>query len=562
VAEKDDYLLDLLVDLGFTDAETVAKSREEANAAGVGVVDLLVANKVIRPGDVTQAKAAQFGAEVVHLTNMKIEDDVIAIVPRDIAKKYRVVPVFKSEGKVAVAIADPSDLNTIDSLTHLLHAEIELRVASEPDIEAALAKYYGGEKKSMDAGIFKDVIQELTLSNVEVKMDDGGDLDADAPLIRLVNQIVVDAFKLRASDIHLEPLEKRFRLRYRIDGMLQEMKSPPKRLQAPVIARLKIQAGMVISEHRVPQDGRIQSKVGNKVIDLRVSCLPTNHGESIVMRILDKEGLRLGLPELGFLTDDQQTFERIIALPDGILLVTGPTGSGKTTTLYGAIEMIRTGREKILTVEDPVEYELAGVPQVPVNEKVGVTFAAALRSLLRQDPDIILVGEIRDAETAQIATQAALTGHLVLSTLHTNDAPTALTRLLDLDIAAYLVASTVDAVLAQRLVRVICASCKTETRPDKAAARRLDVEALGLTRVWKGTGCPECRGTGYRGRTGVYELLVMDNELRLEVQRRRGSEELRAMAVAKGMRTLLDDGVRAAREGVTTLDEVLRVARA
>jgi general secretion pathway protein E len=244
------------------------------------------------------------------------------------------------------------------------------------------------------------------------------------------------------------------------------------------------------------------------------------------------------------------------------VLVTGPTGSGKTTTLYAAVEMIRTGREKILTVEDPVEYELTGVPQVPVNEKVGMTFAGALRALLRQDPDIILVGEIRDAETAQIATQASLTGHLVLSTLHTNDAPTALTRLLDLEVAAYLVASTVDAVLAQRLVRVICPHCKTETRPDKAIARRIDVEKLGLTRTWKGAGCDECRGTGFRGRTGVYELLVMDNDLRLEVQRRRGSEELRGMAIAKGMRTLLDDGIRAARDGVTTLDEVLRVARA
>ena len=297
MAEKDDYLLDLLVDLGFTNAEVVARAREEAHAAGVGAVDLLVANKVIRPEDVTQAKAAQFGAEVVHMASLKIDDEVISMVPRDIAKKYRVIPVFKTEGKVAVAIADPSDLNTIDSLTHLLNAEIELRVASEPDIEAALAKYYGSNKKAMDQGIFKDVIQELTEENVEIgNADDGGEVESDAPLIRLVNQIIVDAFKLRASDIHLEPLEKRFRLRYRIDGMLQEMKSPPKRLQAPIIARLKIQAGMVISEHRVPQDGRIQSKVGTKLIDLRVSCLPTNHGESIVMRILDKEGLRLGLP--------------------------------------------------------------------------------------------------------------------------------------------------------------------------------------------------------------------------------------------------------------------------
>jgi type II secretory ATPase GspE/PulE/Tfp pilus assembly ATPase PilB-like protein len=260
--------------------------------------------------------------------------------------------------------------------------------------------------------------------------------------------------------------------------------------------------------------------------------------------------------------DTLELFSEVVSRPHGIVLVTGPTGSGKTTTLYAAVEMIKTGREKILTVEDPVEYELPGVPQVPVNEKVGVTFAAALRSLLRQDPDIILVGEIRDAETAQIATQAALTGHLVLSTLHTNDAPTALTRLLDLDVAAYLVASTVDAVLAQRLVRLICPHCKVATQPDRAAHRRLDIEALGLARIWKGVGCEECRGTGYRGRTGIYELVLMDNDLRLEVQRRRGSEELRQIAVTKGMRTLLEDGLRAVRTGITTLDEVLRVARA
>ena len=407
MAEKDDYLLDLLVDLGFTDAAQVAKSREEANAAGVGVVDLLVANKVIRPGDVTQAKAAHFGAEVVHLATMKIEDDVIAMVPRDVAKKYRVIPVYKTEGKVAVAIADPSDLNTIDSLTHLLRSEIELRVASEPDIEAALGKYYASEKKTMAEGAFKDVIKELAEENVwTAEADAGVEVESDAPLIRLVNQIIVDAFKLRASDIHLEPLEKRFRLRYRIDGVMQEMKSPPKRLQAPVIARLKIQAGMVISEHRVPQDGRIQTKIGTKLIDLRVSCLPTNHGESIVMRILDKEGLKLGLTELGFLSDDRATFERLIALPDGILLVTGPTGSGKTTTLYSCLNFINRPDRKIITVEDPVEYVLAGINQVQVNDVIGFTFAAALRSILRQAPNIVMIGEIRDITTASIAINA------------------------------------------------------------------------------------------------------------------------------------------------------------
>jgi general secretion pathway protein E/type IV pilus assembly protein PilB len=560
VAEKDDYLLDLLVDLGFTDAGTVAKAREEASAAGVGVVDLLVANKIIRPGDVTQAKAAQFGAEVVNLASLKVEDDVIAIVPRDIAKKYRVIPVYKSEGKVAVAIADPSDLNTIDSLTHLLNAEIELRVASEPDIEAALAKYYGGEKKAMDAGIFKDVIQELTESNVEITADDGVEVEADAPLIRLVNQIIVDAFKLRASDIHLEPLEKRFRLRYRIDGMMQEMKSPPKRLQAPVIARLKIQAGMVISEHRVPQDGRIQTKIGNKLIDLRVSCLPTNHGESIVMRILDKEGLRLGLPELGFLSDDQATFERIIGLPDGILLVTGPTGSGKTTTLYSCLNFINRPDRKIITVEDPVEYVLSGINQVQVHDAVGFTFATALRAILRQAPNIVMIGEIRDIETGSIAINASLTGHLVFSTLHTNDAPGAVTRLVDIGVKPFLVASSTRCLMAQRLVRKICKKCMAPYQPTEQEMR-----SLGLTmddvknaNIQKGRGCQNCNNSGNRGRFGIFEIFVVEDEARKLIYDRVPTTVLRQRAREMGMRTLREDGIRKVLAGLTTCDEVIR----
>ena len=562
MAEKDDYLLDLLVDLGFTDAESVAHTREEANAAGVGVVDLLVANKVIRPGDVTQAKAAQFGAEVVNLAAMHLADEVIATVPRDIARKYRVVPVFKTADKLAVAIADPSDLNTIDSLTHLLRTEIELRVASEPDIEAALGQYYGGEKKSMDAGIFKDVMQELTEENVHVaKVEEVGEVETDAPLIQLVNQIIVEAFKLRASDIHLEPLEKRFRLRYRIDGLLQEIPGKtPKRLQAPVIARLKIQAGMIISEHRVPQDGRIQSKVGNKLIDLRVSCLPTNHGESIVMRILDKEGLRLGLPELGFLSDDQATFERLIGLPDGILLVTGPTGSGKTTTLYSCLNFINRPDRKIITVEDPVEYVLSGINQVQVNEGVGFTFAGALRAILRQAPNVVMIGEIRDIETASIAINASLTGHLVFSTLHTNDAPGAVTRLVDIGVKPFLVASSTRCLMAQRLVRKICKKCVAPYSPTD-----VELSSLGLRRddlknatMQKGLGCSNCNQTGHRGRMGIFEIFVVDDEARKLIYDRVPTNVLRARAREMGMRTLREDGIRKVLAGLTTPEEVIR----
>ena len=561
MAEKDDYLLDLLVDLGFTNAEQVTKARAEANAAGVGVVDFLVANKIIRPGDVTQAKAAQFGAEVVNLGGMKIEDDVLAIIPRHIAKKYRAIPLFKSDNKVAVAIADPSDLNTIDSLTHLLNAEIELRVASEQDIENALNKYYGGEKKSIEEGIFKDVIQELTESNVEVgPLDDDGAVEADAPLIRLVNQIIIDAFKLRASDIHLEPLEKRFRLRYRIDGVMQEMKAPPKRLQPSIIARLKIQANMVISEHRIPQDGRIQTKVGNKLIDLRVSCLPTNHGESIVMRILDKEGLKLGLPELGFFTDDQATFERLIAMPDGILLVTGPTGSGKTTTLYSCLHYINRPDKKIITVEDPVEYILAGINQVQVSEQVGLTFAMALRAILRQAPNVVMIGEIRDLETASIAINASLTGHLVFSTLHTNDAPGAVARLVDIGVKPFLVASSTRCLMAQRLVRKICKKCPQPYEPTESEMRALGITAdmLKGATLMKGRGCNNCNGTGNRGRFGVFEIFVIDDEARKLIYDHAPTSVLRARAREMGMRTLREDGVRKILAGLTTPEEVIR----
>ena len=562
MAEKDDYLLDLLVDLGFANAGQVAKARTEAEAAGVGVVDLLVANKIIRPADVTQARAAQFGAEVVHLGGMKIEDDVIAIIPRHVAKKYRVLPLFKGDNKVHIAIADPSDLNTIDSLHHLLNAEIELRVASELDIENALNKYYGAEKKAIADGAFKDVIQELTEADVQVGNleDDGGAVEADGPLIRLVNQIIVDAFKLRASDIHLEPLEKRFRLRYRIDGVMQEMKAPPKRLQPSIIARLKIQSNMVISEHRIPQDGRIQSKVGSKLIDLRVSCLPTNHGESIVMRILDKEGLKLGLPELGFFTDDQQTFERLIAMPDGILLVTGPTGSGKTTTLYSCLHYINRPDKKIITVEDPVEYILAGINQVQVNEQVGLTFAAALRSILRQAPNVVMIGEIRDLETASIAINASLTGHLVFSTLHTNDAPGAVARLVDIGVKPFLVASSTRCLMAQRLVRKICKKCPQPYEPAESEMRALGItaEMLKGATLMKGRGCNNCNNTGNRGRFGVFEIFIIDDEARKLIYDQAPTSVLRARAREMGMRTLREDGVRKILAGLTTPEEVIR----
>ena len=563
MAEKDDYLADILVDLGFVSAEKVAETRKEAEEAGVGLVDLLVANKVVRPADVTQAKASHFGAEVVNLSEMQIADDVLAAIPRHIARKYRVVPVFKHDNSLTVALADPSDLDTIDSLTHLLRAEIDLRVASEADIEGALSKYYAEKGGVATDPRLKEAIEDLTREHVELEAaaaTDGGVVEADAPLIKLVNSIIVEAFKMRASDIHLEPLSKTFRMRYRIDGVLHEIKAPPKRLQAAIISRLKIQSNMSISEHRIPQDGRIQTSVGGKLIDLRVSCLPTNHGESIVMRILDKEGLRLGLPELGFFTDDQQTFEKLIGMPDGILLVTGPTGSGKTTTLYSCLHFINRPDRKIITVEDPVEYLLSGINQVQVSEAVGLTFSFALRSILRQAPNVIMIGEIRDLETATIAINASLTGHLVFSTLHTNDAPSAVTRLIDIGVKPFLVASSTRGLMAQRLVRKVCRQCAAPTVPTDAELRTLGLDASNLqgASFQKGKGCSNCSNTGYRGRFGIFEIFVIDDEARKLIYEKVSSSVLRARAREMGMRTLREDGIRKVQAGLTTADEVIR----
>jgi type IV pilus assembly protein PilB len=561
VAARDDYLIDQLIELGLVTHQQVDALRSEADAAGVGVVDLLLERKTITPNDVTNAKAAHFGVEVVNLSELKLDDAVIAAVPRHIAKRYRCIPVYRHGNTLGIAIADPSDLDTIDSLHHLLNAELEIKIASEDGIEAALNKLYG----VADDDVGK-MIQDITEGEVEigpqiaVEADEGGEVDADAPIIKLVNSIVVEAFRSRASDIHLEPLAKRFRVRYRIDGVLHEMKSPPKRLQASIISRLKIQSNMSIAEKRIPQDGRIQTQVGGKMIDLRVSCLPTTHGESIVMRILDKEGLRLGLPELGFFADDQQTFERLIGLPDGILLVTGPTGSGKTTTLYSCLHFINRPDRKIITVEDPVEYILGGINQVQVSEAVGLSFAMALRSILRQAPNVIMLGEIRDLETASIAINASLTGHLVFSTLHTNDAPSAVTRLIDIGVKPFLVASSTRALMAQRLVRKICKKCGAPYTPTDMELKTLNIDPAKVPhgKFTKGKGCTDCNKSGYRGRMGIFEIFVVDDEARKLIYEKVPSSILRIKAREMGMRTLREDGTRKVLAGQTTPDEVIR----
>ena len=563
MAIADDYLIDSLIDMGFVSNDQVDTCRKQAEEEGTGVVDALVSSAAIQAIEVAQAKAMHFGAELVDLNEMALSDDVISSVPQDVVDKYKVVPVYAEPGEITVAMSDPSDIDTIDNLQHVLGADIKVCVATEEAIDEAINRYY----EAQDEGVSKMIqditegnIGELTLSDIGQLDSDAGEIDADAPIIKLVNQIISDAYKMGASDIHLEPLEKEFRIRYRIDGVCQKQPTPPKRLQAPIIARLKIMAKMKIDEKRIPQDGRIQTDVGDKSIDLRVNCLPTSHGESIVMRILDKEGIRLGLGQLGFFSDDQETFEHIVSLPDGILLVTGPTGSGKTTTLYSVLNYINKPDRKIITVEDPVEYQLAGINQVQVNNAVEFTFAAALRAMLRQAPNIVMLGEIRDYETASIAMGAAITGHLVFSTLHTNDAPSAVARLVDIGVKPFLVASAVRALMAQRLVRKVCKKCTGPHQPSETQLRALGItpEQAANADFRMGTGCSTCNKTGYKGRFGIFEVFVLNDDSRRLIFDNATATQLRKHARQCGMRTLREDGSRKVLAGMTTAEAVMR----
>jgi general secretion pathway protein E/type IV pilus assembly protein PilB len=458
-------------------------------------------------------------------------------------------------------LRDPLDFDTLDALRYLLKIQVDGVVARPAELKALLDKYYPAEAdvENMLNQITDDAVDVETMPD---ELVEGGDAsESDAPIIKLVSLVILEAYKNRASDIHLEPLEKRFRVRYRIDGVLHEVDSPPKRLQSAILSRVKIMAGMKISERRIPQDGRIQVNIQGRELDLRVSTVPSNNGESIVMRILDKQNLALGLPKLGFFSDDQQLFEKLIGLPDGILLVTGPTGSGKTTTLYACLNHINRPDRKIITVEDPVEYQMSGINQVMVNNTIGMTFPLALRAILRQAPNIVMIGEIRDKETAQIATEASLTGHLVFSTLHTNDAPSAITRLLDIGVKPFLVASSIRAVMAQRLVRCICEHCKEEYMPDEESIRSLGPagEALLGKTLIRGHGCNQCSLTGYSGRKGLFEIFIINDAIQHMIFEKMSVSEMRQHARELGMRTLREDGVRKVGAGVTTLEEVMRV---
>jgi general secretion pathway protein E/type IV pilus assembly protein PilB len=532
-----------------------------ANKSGIDLMDEL-AQSGREKRWLFEVLAGHCGMETISLCASELPPSLAALVPSEVATRYRVVPVHKTGDCIVVAIGDPLDIETLDTLRYILKNPVEALAALPEEIEAALARLYPETDESVQSMLQQmdneesQLIKEETLIHI---VDEA--TDSDEPIIRLVNLLILEGFRSRASDIHLEPLNLQFRVRYRIDGVLREVEGPPRRLHPSVISRIKIMAKMKISEKRLPQDGRIEIRVMGRDLDLRVSAIPTSHGESIVMRILDKENLMLGLPNLGFFSEEQQAFEQLIRLPDGILLITGPTGSGKTTTLYACLNHLNQSDRKIITVEDPVEYQLSGINQVQVRAGIGLNFAAALRSILRQAPNTIMIGEIRDLETAEIAVNAALTGHLVLSTLHTNDAPDAVTRLIDIGVKPFLVSSSVRAIMAQRLVRTICESCKTDYRPAEAELQLLGPAAYQLAeaRLFKGAGCSACSQTGYSGRKGIFELLRIDDEVRQMIYSGLSAAELRTKARELGMRTLREDGLRKAVGGITTLTEVLRV---
>jgi type IV pilus assembly protein PilB len=561
VQHNEDYVLKVLEDVGLVTGKQIKSARMRLDGANT-VVDLLIQDGVVSESDVSRSLATQAHMDWLDISSMLIPPEVTQQIRAEDARRFKVIPIAFGETGLVVAVSDPLDIDTIDSLSFLLQREIELVCSSPEKIREALIKYYGTADQAADvlqARLGEDI--DLGLEIAEGAEAEAFD-EADAPIIRMVSMLLIEAHRARASDIHLEPLDKKFRVRFRIDGVLQEMQAPPKRLQSAIISRLKIMTGsMSIAEKRLPQDGRIQVKIKRKPVDLRVSTIPTNHGESVVMRVLDKSSLMLGLPELGFFSDDQETFERLIKLPDGILLVTGPTGSGKTSTLYACLNYINKPDRKIITVEEPIEYQMNGINQVQVNPEIGMTFPAALRSILRQAPNIIMIGEIRDLETANIAINASLTGHLVFSTLHTNDAPSAVARLIDIGVQPFLVASSVRAIMAQRLVRRLCSNCKqlAELTETELRALRIEPGQLRESQVMKAAGCEQCRQTGYKGRMGIFEIFIIDDEVRHLINKRSSTLLLRQRARELGMRTLREDGVRKILAGLTSADEVISI---
>ena len=543
---------------------------KEAQRVGGAVEDSLVKLGYAEAEDIMKAKAEQHGLPFIELREIEIPPSVIELVPESLARENIVMPLAQGSGTIKVIMHDPLGFETIEKLRFVLNREIEVALAPKEAIVEAINKYYGrssGETESVDS-----MLQEFTDTAIDFAEDmgPGGKSgttvtleEGDAPVIKLVHLIIQEAVTMRASDIHIEPFAERVRIRYRIDGVLMERDSAPRRLLGAIVSRLKIMGSIDIAEKRRPQDGRIKILVAGKDIDLRVSILPTTHGQSVVMRILDRDNIKVGLQDLGFADDDFARFKTMVKRPNGILLVTGPTGSGKTTTLYAALNELNRPDVKIITAEDPVEYYLPGVNQCEVKAKIGMTFARIIRAMLRQNPNILLVGEIRDLETAETAIQASLTGHLVFSTLHTNDAPSAITRLVDIGIQPFLVASSVLAIMAQRLVRKVCPKCKVRYEPPAhiLAGLGLRPELAKKANFMKGKGCNNCNKKGYRGRMGIFELMTLTTQIREMTFKGESTQVIRRLARKQGMRTLFEDGIIKAIKGQTTLDEVLRITQ-
>ena len=561
----DDYVIQFIQDKGLVSPADVNEARVAVGAVADGQnADTLALAKLVEAGKVSWSKitgslSLEFDMELVDVTQVAPSEDILKLISREQAETRNILPLQMDGVELLVAISDPLDTETIDSISRVLKLAINPKLAPPDLLREAISRCYVGGPIGGGSS-YDDILGKGGEDGLTVELPQGGDVkEDDAPIIRYVNSLIVDAIRRKASDIHLEPLEKRFRVRFRVDGVLQEMKGPPKRLQPSIISRLKLMAEVSLAEKRIPQDGRIQARTGGRDIDLRVSVLPTVYGESIVMRILDKEGLKLGLPELGFFADDQAKFQGLISGSDGVFLVTGPTGSGKSTTLYSALNYINKPDRKIITVEDPVEYQMAGINQVQVKRDVGMTFAAALRAMLRQAPNIVMIGEIRDLETAEIAINAALTGHMVFSTLHTNDSVSAVTRLVDIGVKPFLVSAALRGALAQRLVRRNCQACAAPYKPTPKELYSIGMSEQDLASAtpMKGPGCPKCGDRGYKGRRGVFEMFVITEEIQEMIYGGANLVDLRRKAREAGMRTMREDGQRKVASGMTTIEEVL-----
>ena len=557
--DHNDTVYEIIKGANLLEPAQLEELNESHLHTGKSLADAVIDSEVVDREQILAAVAEYLGYEYLATPPNKVEEDIASTVRASVARMYAVVPYEVSDTSVSLFAQDPFNPAIIDDLTFTLNKDITIVVCNPEHIDSLLIATYGEEDSSID-DILGDLGESFTESQDDLSEGDLTDMANQTPIIRFVNLVLQQAIKDKASDVHFEPFEDQFRIRYRIDGALYEMAPPPKNLAVPVTSRVKVLSNMNISETRIPQDGRIKMTIAGRPVDLRVSTLPTQFGESVVLRVLDKSVVNLDLEALSLPDDILQTIRDLVDRPNGIFIVTGPTGSGKTTTLYSALREVNSIETKILTAEDPVEYEIDGIMQVAVNHQVGLDFSRALRAFLRQDPDKIMVGEIRDLETAQIAVQASLTGHVVLSTLHTNDAPGAVTRLIDMGLEPFLISASLEAILAQRLVRRICPSCRTAYEPGHDLIEMLDVDPLEIADkdFFYGDGCAECSNTGYRGRVGLFEMIVVSDAIRELINNRAPTLTIKQKALEQGMRSLRDDGLRAIFDGNSTIEEILK----